>query len=354
MQFAETSCIGVVVWLSKQDIIEVNKEQNHFTGFDLIGDVHGCGRALVDLLHLLGYQQVKGAFQYSNQAKPRQVIFVGDIIDRGPRIREALHTVYDMVERGSARLLMGNHEYNALGYCTEVRSGSGGTRKYLREHGPRHDRLIRETLEQFANYPQEWRAFLDWFISLPVFLEMPDFRVVHACWDDALIQRYIREYGGNVIDWDFLHQSVDKQSFAGQFMDRLTRGIDLALPDGQIIQGGDGFSRKRFRVKFWEKSPQRYEDIAFQPDPLPDEIARRRLKEIDKMALPHYSEDQKPLFTGHYWLSGKPEPLTANLACLDYSAVKNGRLVAYRMDGEKRLSKEKFVWVNVTRDSSIA
>jgi hypothetical protein len=40
-------------------------------------------------------------------------VFVGDIIDRGPRIREALHIVHDMVEAGQALCIMGNHEFNA-------------------------------------------------------------------------------------------------------------------------------------------------------------------------------------------------------------------------------------------------
>jgi len=50
---------------------------------------------------------------------------------------------------------------------------------------------------------------------------------------------------------------------------------------------------------------------------------------------------------GHYWLNESPKPLAANVACLDYSAVKYGRLAAYRMDGETTLSTDKFVWVYV-------
>ena len=58
----------------------------------------------------------------------------------------------------------------------------------------------------------------------------------------------------------------------------------------------------------------------------------------------HYDRQQPPLFVGHYWLKGTPEPITPNLACLDYSAVKYGRLVAYRMDGEATLASNKFAW----------
>jgi hypothetical protein len=61
----------------------------------------------------------------------------------------------------------------------------------------------------------------------------------------------------------------------------------------------------------------------------------------------YYDKSQPPLFIGHYWLKGQPRPLAPNLACLDYSAVKFGRLVAYRMDGEAQLQPDKFVWVYV-------
>ncbi|MGB2109035.1 MAG: metallophosphoesterase, partial [Marinobacter vinifirmus] len=116
-------------------------------GYDIIGDIHGCANTLQRLLDQMGYRKVNGVYRHPK----RQAIFIGDIIDRGPRIREALHLVRDMVEHGAARIVMGNHEYNALGYCTRARPGSG--KQFLREHNPRHDRLIKETLEQFDAYP---------------------------------------------------------------------------------------------------------------------------------------------------------------------------------------------------------
>ena len=83
-------------------------------GYDLIGDVHGCAVTLGRLLERMGYHKVGGVYQHDK----RRVIFVGDIVDRGPRVREALHLVYDMVERGNAQMVIGNHEFNAITYCT--------------------------------------------------------------------------------------------------------------------------------------------------------------------------------------------------------------------------------------------
>ncbi|MCG8610890.1 MAG: metallophosphoesterase [Pseudomonadales bacterium] len=312
-------------------------------GYDLIGDVHGCANTLRLLLEKLGYQKIDGVYEH----RTRMVIFIGDIVDRGPRIREALHIVREMVERGSALIVMGNHEYNALGYCTLARQGSD--KQYLREHNSRHNRLIAETLEQFEQYPHEWNDFLEWFYTIPLFLDMGTFRAVHACWDEHLISRYLERYKTNQIDADFLHASTVKDSFAGQVMDRLLRGTDMRLPDGETITGRDGFVRSFFRTKFWARDPKTYGDVVFQPDPLPPAIADREISAADHKRLLRYDQHQVPVFVGHYWMSGVPAPITPNVACLDYSAVKYGKLVAYRMDDEKTIQKDKFVWIDVEK-----
>jgi hypothetical protein len=49
---------------------------------------------------------------------------------------------------------------------------------------------------------------------------------------------------------------------------------------------------------------------------------------------------------GRYWLSAtRPALLAENVACLDYSVAKGGLLCAYRWDGERKLTSERFVWV---------
>ncbi|MCP5160174.1 MAG: metallophosphoesterase [Hahellaceae bacterium] len=316
-------------------------------GVDLIGDVHGCALTLISLLETLGYQKKNGVYRHPT----RTVLFLGDVVDRGPRIREALHIVRDMVDAGAAQMLMGNHEYNVLCYSTRSRPGSD--HPYLREHSPRHTRLVKETLEQFANYSSEWHEFLEWFYTLPLFIESDRFRAVHACWDCELIDTFREKYQSSCIDEDFLHASVVKDSFAGQVMDRLLRGTDMRLPDGEVIVGKDGLSRKFFRTKFWSDEPRTYQDIVFQPDPLPETLVNRRLSAIERRQLLKYDADQLPVFVGHYWMSGTPAPITPNIACLDYSAVKYGKLAAYRMDGERFLDKNKFVWVDVIRQECV-
>lgn len=315
-------------------------------GYDLIGDIHGCAMTLVRLLELMGYKKVRGVYRH----RSRQAIFLGDIVDRGPRVREALHLVRNMVEQGSALIVLGNHEFNAMTYCTPV---APGVNDYLRKHTPSASRQIAETLQQFSAYPHEWRGFLDWFASLPLFLEIEHplthqvFRAVHACWDASLIHNHRARYGDGRIDWEFVRRSCDKGSVEYRTRARLTGGIDLPLPDGVEIVSSDGYVRHAFRTKFWVPDATNYGQLLFQPDPLPEHIASMDIAPEHRSQMVYYDAQQPPLFVGHYWLTGSPKPIANNLACLDYSAVKYGRLVAYRMDGEAQLQRDKFVWVYV-------
>ena len=311
--------------------------------FDIIGDVHGCAHTLERLLDALGYKRVAGVWRHPR----RQALFLGDIVDRGPRIREALHIVHDMVEAGQAFCIMGNHEYNALGWVTPALPGSG--QNFVREHTPRHARLIDETLTQFAHRPGDWHDFLRWFYEMPLFVDAGRFRLVHACWDRQLIEPLRKQFPNGCVDEHFIQASAVPGSFAGNVCNRLLRGTDMRLPDGLTLTGGDGLTRAFFRTKFWEEDPQTYGDVVFQPDALPDDVARAPLSHSQKNALLRYGPDEPLLFVGHYWRSGRPAPIRGNLACLDYSAVLYGKLVAYRLDDETAIDPHKFVWVDVER-----
>jgi protein phosphatase len=76
--------------------------------FDIIGDVRGCGDELGELLDKLGYS--KGGDPVWAHPHGRKAIFVGDLVDRGPRIVDTLKLVMAMVEAGSALALPGNHD----------------------------------------------------------------------------------------------------------------------------------------------------------------------------------------------------------------------------------------------------
>ncbi len=313
-------------------------------GYDLIGDIHGCGATLAALLEKLGYHQRGGVYRHPR----RRVIFLGDLIDRGPRVRLAVQITRRMVEEGEAHIVMGNHEVNALAYCHPDPDDSA--HRWLRAHTPRHNRIVNETLAQYRDHPQEWDEVLAWFLDIPLLLELDGLRVVHACWDHAPIDELRQQHPDGRIDAAFLVESSRPGTRAFRILDRLTRGTHIPLPEGIEIHSGDGFRRQSFRAHFWARQPRTWGDVVFQPDNLPGELEWRELSASELARLSHYGRDEPPLFIGHYWCEGIPALPAPNIACLDYSAVKFGRLVAYRWSGEKRLDADHFEWIRVPRE----
>jgi predicted kinase/diadenosine tetraphosphatase ApaH/serine/threonine PP2A family protein phosphatase len=123
--------------------------------FDIIGDVHGCARELRRLLERLGYAPggPRGAWTHP---EGRRAVFVGDLVDRGPRILEAARLVMEMVAAGSALSVPGNHDVDLA--ATLRGDGTDG------EPGPGTVR----SLEQIEAAAGEGRAFVAGF---PVFVD---------------------------------------------------------------------------------------------------------------------------------------------------------------------------------------
>ena len=96
-------------------------DRRHETGpFDIIGDVHGCCDELERLLGQLGYEAVRasedGPWSGPIYAHPagRRAVFVGDLVDRGPRVLDTLRLVRNMVAHGSGLCVAGNHDAKLL------------------------------------------------------------------------------------------------------------------------------------------------------------------------------------------------------------------------------------------------
>ncbi len=123
--------------------------------FDIIGDVHGCADELESLLRVLDYAEVEGVWKHSS----RRAVFVGDLVDRGPRVVDVLNIVMQMCASGNAYCVPGNHDKKLL----EKLNG----KDVKVAHG------LAQTLEQIENESDEWRAdvktFIDKMVSHYVF-----------------------------------------------------------------------------------------------------------------------------------------------------------------------------------------
>jgi protein phosphatase len=128
----------------------VNRRADHGP-FDVVGDVHGCLPELVELLTALGYTVTDGGARHP---EGRRVIFLGDLVDRGPDTPGVLRLVMGMVRDGAALCIAGNHDVKL------VRALRG--RNVQVGHG------LERTLEQLAAHPdlrEQAVPFLDGLIS---------------------------------------------------------------------------------------------------------------------------------------------------------------------------------------------
>jgi len=311
------------------------------SGYDIIGDIHGYARELEELLDKLGYKERNGVFRHPERA----AIFVGDLIDRGPENIRVVQIVRAMVEDGSAKVILGNHEYNAICFHTPDRNGG-----YLRPHTDKNIKQHRAFLGQYNSLNDssvEINRTIDWFRSLPLFIEEDNIRIIHACWDKisfATIRDQLNP-DGSLTD-ELIIKSSKKGSSEYHALETLLKGAEADLPDGLSFTDKDGHERRETRLKWWLQGSQSYRSAALVPKEtegqLPDNIPVPDEKMID------YSVELPPVFFGHYWMHGTPVLQSPNICCVDYSVAKAGSLVCYRWAGERDLSSDNFVVTAIT------
>lgn len=171
-------------------------------------------------------------------------------------------------------------------------------------------------------------------------MDLGDIRLCHAWWNQNYINRIaINSNGNGLLNEEFLFASFDKGHKDWAVMEGVTKGLEITLPDGHSFTDHSGFERNKIRVKWWDENATTYRKAA-----MVGESYRENMPDI---LLPHTvklgNESRKPTFLGHYWLTGEPTIQNATTAVLDYSAAKDGPLVAYRWNGEQELTNDAFV-----------
>jgi protein phosphatase len=135
--------------------------------FDIIGDVHGCADELEVLLGGLGYAvQWDGKAVSVTPPEGRRAIFVGDLVDRGPRSPDVLRIAKSMVDAGTALAVVGNHDDKL--------------KRHLDRRNVKVSHGLAETIEQLAQEPPEFAK------------EMRD-------WLDRLVSHYVLDEGKLVV-----------------------------------------------------------------------------------------------------------------------------------------------------------
>lgn len=151
--------------------------------FDIVGDIHGCGDELEALLGELGYQVEftgVGADRQCHVSAPpgRKIVFVGDLVDRGPRIMDVLRLVMRTVADGTAMCVVGNHEDKFLRWLNG--------RNVKISHG------LAETIAQLESEPEPFREQVREFLAGLVshyWLDRGRLCVAHAGLSESMIGR---------------------------------------------------------------------------------------------------------------------------------------------------------------------
>ena len=139
--------------------------------FDIIGDVHGCFDELVALLTKLGYEisNLTEGETLVKHPQNRKVLFVGDYVDRGPKVVEVLRLIMEMHKTGIAICVPGNHD-------TKLARALRG-KNVTKTHG------LAESLAQLEDESEEFKTRIAEFIEGLVshyFLDNGKLVVAHA------------------------------------------------------------------------------------------------------------------------------------------------------------------------------
>ena len=273
--------------------------------YDIIGDIHGMSATFRAVLAKLGYRQKAGRWSHPDA---RVLVSVGDLLDRGPDPLGALEIMSQLVRDGCGRMVLGNHEVNALHFSTTHRIK--GT--WLREHSEKNRAQFDMTQRQISADPTRWKDLKDFLKTVPSHLQLDSakLRIVHACWGyDFLDAQDLPVY---LDDADSLERTADK---AG--LDIMYRAVECCIkgPEQPCApwHDKDGFERNTERVPWWETYPETAPFVAF----------------------------------GHYWFPWPGRPNTAepaflgpgkNSVCLDFSLGKGKKVAVCKWPERQLLS----------------
>jgi hypothetical protein len=235
-----------------------------------------------------------------------------------------------MVDNGAALAVMGNHEYNALCGVREDPRRSG---THLRPHDQGRTEQHEAFLAQIGDGSARHTEALEWFLTLPMWLDLPAVRVIHACWHPEILARVATRAPGGRLTEEFLLEAGSKGTQAFDDVEILLKGMEKELPNGLTFFDKGGKERSAARLRWWDEHGETLRETAFLDGDLEARHGHMPFP-FERPAL----HDPRPCFVGHYWMKGTPQVQGPRVACVDYSVAKpGGRLAAYRFRGETEL-----------------
>ncbi|WP_163324013.1 metallophosphoesterase [Draconibacterium mangrovi] len=295
--------------------------------YDIIGDVHGYAAQLKKLLTEMGYQKTNGSYSHPT----RKAIFVGDFINRGPEIRKTIRIIKAMVDNGHAYAVLGNHELNAIIYHLKDKQG-----RSIISKPSKYFLSLFKTINEYSSGSKELNEQLRWMRTLPLYLDLGEIRVVHACWCEDAIKVADSLYEDGRIRKSVFRKVYKKSSSdEAQSVWRLTKGVYLKLPPDLRVMNNKGVSPRSFRIRWWDNlEGKTFKDASFESKftmpsyTIPPEIVPETFP---------YPDDAPIVFFGHYCRGAGPHIIKHNVCCVDSCVAGTKTLLAYRWSGEKEL-----------------
>jgi hypothetical protein len=257
---------------------------------------------------------------------------------------------------------MGNHEFNAIAWATPHPTNGDYLRPRLGKKGPKNYAQHAAFLRAVGAGPGVHREWIDWFRTLPLWLDLGGLRAVHACWHqpsmDVVRPLTMRGDSSWYLDDDVMLQASTKGTSEYEAIECLLKGPEVRLPSGfAYVDKGDHL-RKEARIAWWRSNTSTFRGAALIPSGsltadgqpcqvLPDEPVAK--DDVRVWPVPSYTDDV-PVVVGHYWSKEDDLIHDPRMICVDLSAAEGlNPLAAYRWSGEATIDEANLVWVNRSR-----
>ncbi|MBI2637608.1 MAG: metallophosphoesterase [Candidatus Sungbacteria bacterium] len=135
--------------------IDVDRDAPDNVPLFIVGDIQGCYKAMRELAGRVREENLNR----DADAPKRQIVFVGDMADRGPYDAEAVIYITALVRSGRAMLIKGNHDENLLKGLMGEEIQSSETKETLREL---KERLSQKSLEKIKDVLMEAPLYVEW------------------------------------------------------------------------------------------------------------------------------------------------------------------------------------------------
>ncbi|MCA9136695.1 MAG: metallophosphoesterase [Planctomycetales bacterium] len=214
---------------------------------DIVGDVHGEIEPLRSLMMHLGYSQ-DGV-----HCDGRRLVFVGDLTDRGPDSPAVVNLVKTMIDSGRAQCVLGNHDLNLLLDHRKHDNGWFYGEPFFADDAVVPQALADESVRE---------TVLGLFRDLPVALQRDDLCIVHACWNDEMIDD--AKHAHDAVALYHRHHELIEASFPGLDLDGVAKGLKhqnenpikklTSGPEERIDKPIESSGKLRFekRVQWWK------------------------------------------------------------------------------------------------------